>query len=507
MISANLKSGATFTSDEKVTVQKLNALGVPTVTIEGTVETEQIASGSVTTAKMDASAVTDGVVADAAAIQLSKLESVSDGLFVAGNSAGVVASHELLGDVSFTRARKIGFDGDTGLQVGQTIRIQLVGGTIHTGEVVKIDSGAGELYYRPISSTDHNVDDNSDIHYQGSTLTYTKDSANPSFAVGSTVNGAGGGSGIITAKTDSTLSLRSISGFFFDGEELRVDSVLIGTVDTDGGITQIASVNGAGSELTDILVSAVEEASTTGTVVQVSEIKAEGTSGQVLTSNGTEVAPTFQNVNATIPAIIQKQTSTGTSGSYVQATPTGVTNNAIETDSSGDGFHNFVNGDKVILTDNGDPQGGALLYTVYYIHKVNNSDHEATLHTNTIDAATGDNEVSITSFSGSKPRVVKILFECGGTIGGDLFPDLAVKDKGCYVLVFNQQIDNYFFNATGFKYDAYWSDGSSLETQHGAVFIQFSNGSNYSRFRLMLPQSYQSDLNWKYVSLMLNSYD
>ena len=506
MISANLKSGATFTSDEKVTVQKQNALGVPTVTIEGTVETGQIASGAVTTAKMDASAVTDGVVSDTAAIQLSKLESVSDGLFVAGSSAGVVAGHELLGDVSFARARKIGFDGDTGLEVGQTIRIQLGGGTIHTGEVVKIDSGAGELYYRPISSTDHDVEDNADIHYQGSTLTYTKDSANPSFAIGSTVNGDGGGSGIITAKTDTTLSLRSISGFFFDGEDLRVDSVLIGTVDTGGGMTQVASVNGAGSELTDILVSTIEETSTTGTVVQVSEIKAEGTSGQVLTSNGTEAAPTFQDVNATIPAIIQKQTSTGTSGSYVQATPTGVTNNAIETNNSGTGFNDFANGDKVILTGTAEPTGGASLYTVYYIHKVNQ--HEATLHTNTTDAANGENEVPITSFpEGSRPRVVKILFECGGTIGGDLFPDLTVRDKGCYVLVFNQQIDNYFFNATGFKLDSDWSDGSASEDYYGAGFIQLSNGSNYSRFRLWWPASYSNHYNWKYVSLMLNSYD
>ena len=239
MISANLKSGATFTSDEKVTVQKLNALGVPTVTIEGTVETAQIASGAVTTAKMDASAVTDGVVSDTAAIQLSKLESVSDGLFVAGNSAGVVSKHELLGDVSFSRARKIGFDGDTGLEVGQIIRIQLGSGTVHTGEVVKIDSGSGELYYRPISSTDHAVEDNADIHYQSSTLTYTKDSANPAFAVGSTVNGSGGGSGIVTAKSNTTLSLRSISGFFFDGRR---------TGGMDGGSAQrLHSGDGTGA--------------------------------------------------------------------------------------------------------------------------------------------------------------------------------------------------------------------------------------------------------------------
>lgn len=504
MISANLKSGATFTSDEKVTVQKLNALGVPTVTIEGTVETAQIASGAVTTAKMDASAVTDGVVSDTAAIQLSKLESVSDGLFVAGNSAGVVSKHELLGDVSFSRARKIGFDGDTGLEVGQIIRIQLGSGTVHTGEVVKIDSGSGELYYRPISSTDHAVEDNADIHYQSSTLTYTKDSANPAFAVGSTVNGSGGGSGIVTAKSNTTLSLRSISGFFFDGEELRVDSVLIGTVDTGGGMTQVASVNGAGSELTDILVSSIEEPSTSGTVVQVSEIKAEGTSGQVLTSNGAEAAPSFQDVNATVPAIIQKQTSTGTSADYIKATPTGVTNNAIV--ASGDDFHDFTTGDKVILTDSAEPTGNATLYTVYYIYKINQ--HNATLHTNTSDAGTGDNPVIITGFTGSRPRVVKILFECGGTIGGDLFPDLTVRDKGCYILVFNQQIDNYFFNATGFKRgDQDWNDGSSNEDWYDASFIQLSNGSNYSRFRLVSSSNYNNHYNWKYVSLMLNSYD
>lgn len=88
-VSATVTPGVVLSENEEVTISKLNALGTPTVNVEGAVGSLSLADGSVTNAK----------IATSAAIQYDKLASLSTGQLIVGN-AGTPTATTVSGDVT-----------------------------------------------------------------------------------------------------------------------------------------------------------------------------------------------------------------------------------------------------------------------------------------------------------------------------------------------------------------------------------------------------------------------
>lgn len=88
-VSATVTPGVVLSENEEVTISKLNALGTPTVNVEGAVGSLSLADGSVTNAK----------IATSAAIQYDKLAALSTGQLIVGN-AGTPTATTLGGDAT-----------------------------------------------------------------------------------------------------------------------------------------------------------------------------------------------------------------------------------------------------------------------------------------------------------------------------------------------------------------------------------------------------------------------
>lgn len=89
-VSATVTPGKIFASGESVTVSELNKLGNPTVDISGAVGTLSLSDGSVTNAKVAASA----------GVQLDKLETGADTQLIVGNASGVGVWKTMSGDAT-----------------------------------------------------------------------------------------------------------------------------------------------------------------------------------------------------------------------------------------------------------------------------------------------------------------------------------------------------------------------------------------------------------------------
>ena len=77
-VTATVTPGKVFGDSDVITKETLNQLGQPTVSIDGSVGSLALSDGSVTNAK----------VAGDAAINLTKLEGISRGSVIIGNSSG-----------------------------------------------------------------------------------------------------------------------------------------------------------------------------------------------------------------------------------------------------------------------------------------------------------------------------------------------------------------------------------------------------------------------------------
>jgi len=527
MIKATVKPNAIFNADEVVGLKKLNALGAPTVDINGTVEAADIASDAVETAKIKDAAVTNAKVAADAAIGLSKLEGVADSLVIAGDADGAAKAHEIAGDVALSRARSLSYSDGSALSglVGERVKVVGQGSdpTSHVIEIVKVDTSASKLHFKGISSPDnYAVQDASRINKQPNQVTYAASDPSAAVTVGDTVRGATStATGIVNSISDTTLTLVNIDGFFQDGEQLQnnsADNAQIGTISggaSDESASQVALVSASGSENSDILVATVDDDSDSLTIVPIANIKPAGTAGQVLTSNGPTVAPSYQAVNVT-PAVIQKTTdvsiSTETS-EHTHAEPGSIINDADGNPTTlvdTNGYSGFSTGDAVILTET--VPAGLDAMTVYFIRIDGNN---ATLHTSESDASSGDNPVVASSTHSTLSLVVnRQLTTCGGVIGGRLFPDKS-KDKGSYVLVFNSTINNYVIQASGYIPNG-WQDSSKSNMAYfgSAVahryYVSRSVPTNETpsrcEFVLAYEHSHGSAYDWKFISLILNSY-
>lgn len=275
MIKATVKAGAEFQADQPVTVEKLNALGTPTVDISGTVESEDIATEAVTNEKLqpavdtatgDANsdaAVKDNVVAEDAAIKLTKLEAVSDGLIVVGDANGKPSAHSVGGEVKFQRASRIQvqpndgestvgiaiddeirFDGSSVPIIGKVIAIEDVDGT-NKNVFARITSGAGST----LSTTVQDVLVNPD------TVTVQKlsqDSTQETISAGDKVTTTDA-SGIVKAvtatpgtTTDSngyythqwSLTLVGVKGHFIEDSSVSTDTELSDITVASGAVAK-----------------------------------------------------------------------------------------------------------------------------------------------------------------------------------------------------------------------------------------------------------------------------
>lgn len=93
-VSATVTPGKIFTDGEAVTISDLNKLGSPTVDISGAVGTLSLSDGSVTNAKVAASA----------GVQLNKLETGTDAQVIVANSSGEGAWQTISGDATVDNA-------------------------------------------------------------------------------------------------------------------------------------------------------------------------------------------------------------------------------------------------------------------------------------------------------------------------------------------------------------------------------------------------------------------
>ena len=222
------------------------------------------------------------------------------------------------------------------------IRIKGTDNVSHTGEVVKVDGS--NAFYKPTSEAHGDIQDDSQIHNQPETLVYTP--SGTAVVVGDTVRGGtGGATGIVKSINSSTntLTLRSVSGFFAANEPLTVDDVSVGSVASDSGYEIVAYVNGANASThRRSCFNGVGERRHRNHR-QDRGHKPTGTSGQVLTSRGSDESPEFQTFqfkpsvalgNADLRPDADLSDSGGESRTYIVAKVSNVTNNSLSSNGT-----------------------------------------------------------------------------------------------------------------------------------------------------------------------------
>lgn len=515
-----------FSADEAITAEKLNKLGTPTVAIEGMVGTADIEDENVTNAKLkqetttdgnanNDGAVTDSVVASNAAISLSKLESVSDGLFVAGNSDDKAKAQEVLGDITFSRARNISFADDssnTETDVDDLIGKQILIGE-DVGELVKVDGST--LHFKPVSSTrGYAVEVDESIKFQPTSITFDNQQQGVNISVGDTVKGStSGATAVVNAKDEFTLTLINVSGFFQADENLKNASAdgepIFGDMNT-GVPVQVATVSTDGSSLSDILVSSVADDAQSASIVPVEDIKPSGTSGHVLTSNGPSDAPSYQAVDIT-PAVILKLTDCSGSGATTSGVKsfniTGESSDVL-TASAGE-FDDLATVTKVIFVGSETPNP-LNAYQFYYARKVNGN--QIKVYQTQSGADDEEEEQLVTSYASfSNFHMCQPLATCSGSVGGTLYADASSNGttSKSYVLVFDSQVQNYFIHGNAFVRNNEWGQSEdSLEKSawNRADFKQISSGSSYCKFQFVYPHGWNNYYHWKHITLIVHSY-
>ena len=330
MINAIIKSGATLTEGDVLTTQKLNALGVPTVTITGTILEEDIASGAVTNDKLKVDsggdsndgAIKNNVIASAAAIQLAKMEPLASAALIAGNSLGVAAAHTIGGDLALSRCVRIVVSSST-LSVDDEIRFETSGGMISGVVASIVANGANnDVFYRETANSGTLKTVVSDVAVMPAALTVTvthNGSNAPSVAgeiisVGDKLSTAEGSA--IVSKVydygagynndgslwdyDLVVDVVAVKGHLIDGTSLMIDRSPLETVSTIVDTIKVAAGGGAvvkGATVLDdsnntiyeidttVLSAAVKSLDIESNLVKTSRLVAESsaTDGQVLT--------------------------------------------------------------------------------------------------------------------------------------------------------------------------------------------------------------------------------
>lgn len=339
MIYAVIKSGATLTEDEDLTIQKLNALGVPTVEINGTVETADIAAEAITNAKLaleaggNEGAVKDNVVGDDAAIQLVKLEGVTSLSLVVGNDSGVAAAHTIGGDLSLSRCVQIEVqETDPGavldINVDDVIRFATTAG-MEVGKVVSVvDNGNNkDVYFKSTTSTGTLKTAVEDVLVMPSSIAvvHTHDEVTPpvsQISVGDIISTSDGsaivqtvsaypGTGVVNGLVwdyEVTVGLVAVIGHLIASDSLSIDRTLdsgdtIAVEAASGAVAKGRTTLDGGNNTiydtaTSVLSATVTGLDTEANLVKTTRLVAESTAtdGQVLTVQPDGVTITAENL-------------------------------------------------------------------------------------------------------------------------------------------------------------------------------------------------------------------
>lgn len=343
MIYAVIKSGATLTEDENLTIQKLNALGVPTVEINGTVETADVAAEAITNAKLaleqggNEGAIKDNVIAGDAAIKLVKLEGLPSLQLVAGDSAGAAAAHTVGGDLTLSRCVKIEAQdpaiGSIDINVGDEIRFATDSGRV-VGDVVSVVANGGnkDVYYNETSKTGTLKTSVEDILVMPSSIVviHKHNSATPpteQISIGDKLSTGDGsaivssvstypGSGVLNGGVydyEVTVGLVAVSGHFLgdpNPDSPNIDRTLavgdsLHIKDTSGAVAKGRTVLDGGNNTeydanTAVLAATVKDLDTESNLVKTTRLVAESaaSAGQVLTVDPDGVGVSAQNLPA-----------------------------------------------------------------------------------------------------------------------------------------------------------------------------------------------------------------
>jgi len=352
MIYAVIKSGATLTEDENLTIQKLNALGVPTVEINGTVETADIAAEAITNAKLaleqgaNEGAIKDNVIAGDAAIKLVKLEGLPSLQLVVGNDSGAAAAHTIGGDLTLSRCVKIeAQETDPGavldVNVGDEIRFATDSGRI-VGDVVSVVTNGSnkDVYYNETSKTGTLKTSVEDILVMPSSivLIHKHNSATPpteQISIGDKLSGTTSdssaivssvgtypGSGVSNGGTydyEVTVSLVAMSGHFLASDTLTIDRTLasgdtVSVKSTSGAVAKGRTVLDDGNNTiydadTTVLAAKVVGLDIEANLVKTTRLVAESSAaaGQVLTVDTNGVTIKAQDIPAVSAPIASGQ--------------------------------------------------------------------------------------------------------------------------------------------------------------------------------------------------------
>lgn len=319
-IIASVTAGATISENEQIVAEKLNALGLPTVTLTGTIDPVDISDNAVTTDKIADGQVTDAKVKSDAAIAHSKLASLASLTVMAGSSTAVAAGHDIVGDVSVSRSTSLTFQfADAAARDATVVGDYVDIGVSFSGRIVKIGADhAGSPPYRrtvhvlPTGTPPASLPTSSvDIYRQPSTIVVQNTSATRPFNVGALIAGQTSGASAIVSACSSgvfstpnyqyTLTLANIVGCFQSGEIIYADgsattpstSVAVGRSDIGGTYCPNSVCEYEPTTNTLALVSEVEDQEK---YVDRTKFKtgSSDTAGKVLTSSGPFQSPTWE---------------------------------------------------------------------------------------------------------------------------------------------------------------------------------------------------------------------
>jgi hypothetical protein len=305
-LTATVLAGATIAESEQITAQKLNALGAPTVDITGTIDTADITDAAVTGGKIASDTIENANVKSTAAIAFSKMETTASTKVVAGNASNAAAPHEVLGDVTLSRAFYLDVIVSGSVAVGDHVRFS-VSGTPYVGKVVKTEAvtGSTRVYLDMLTSNPPSVGTDTQVYKQATTVTFSN--------VGSTVP-FGAGARITQGDYSADITAVNITGSGPYTVSMTVENI-VGAFDESGTLT-IGGVGYSTSISALTLVGATYPAGAAGnyssssTVLVTSETNAKSnyvdgskivtgtsdTAGRVLTSAGPDRLATWSAI-------------------------------------------------------------------------------------------------------------------------------------------------------------------------------------------------------------------
>jgi len=304
-IIVTVTAGATISENEQIVAEKLNALGSPTIALTGTLNTSGISDNAVTGGKIAVNTIVNSNIKSDAGIEFTKMESVADGYVIAGNGENSADKHELVGDVSISRAFSFdvifaGATEQSATKVGDHVMVSTA-----RGKIVKLGTPTGltnTLHVLLVGSPPAELGINTPVYRQPDSLVVSHGSSVLPFGVGSVISSTNASAlvtsvGSVTGSGpySATTSISNITGVFSSGAALSVNGASVSGLSVGGSMSQIGATSPVGAQAAIdgkplILATQVQQPAP---AVKAQNITtgASDTSGKVLTSVGVNRSP------------------------------------------------------------------------------------------------------------------------------------------------------------------------------------------------------------------------